>query len=72
MPAGEKYRMTMDMSGELFHAIDLNRTLTVQATGPITLKGRDGNVDLTGEGTGEFRWTHRPLKIAGKPVPAAR
>lgn len=70
MPAGEKYRMTMDMGGELFHALDLNRTLSVQATGPMTLKGQDGGVDLTGEGTGEFRWTHRPLKIAGKPVVA--
>lgn len=67
-PSAEPYRMSMDFRGELLHALDLQRTLSVQAAGPVTLRGKQDGIQITGEGNAEFRWTHRPVKVAGKPV----
>ncbi len=57
-------------SGDLYHAIDLQRTLAASVDGPVTLTGQeliDGRtVFFAGDGTMEQEYSERWSKIAGK------
>jgi hypothetical protein len=60
------------LEGDLFHAVDIHRTVALHLTGPITMKGKieqeGASVDLDGDGTMDMSWTSQWLKVAGKPV----
>lgn len=67
--------ITMSLTGDLYHALDLQRTLSVSFGGPVAAKGQDTRegvtLDLIGEGTAQIDITARWLKIGGKPVSPA-
>jgi hypothetical protein len=65
--AGEP-RMVMDLQGDLIHRTDLQRTISVDAAGPLTFKGQANGFDFDGQGTAEMKWRFKPVKLAGKLV----
>jgi hypothetical protein len=71
-PAGVPGPMTVKLSGDAYHALDLKRTIAVELSGPITMTGQKSenglNIRFTGEGTMRLKETRRWLKVAGKPV----
>jgi hypothetical protein len=66
--------MTMLLSGNLYHALPISRTLSMDLSGKVSLKGetqQDGaRLTLAGEGPMTMKLTTRWLKVAGK-APAA-
>jgi hypothetical protein len=64
--------MTMKLTGVLYHAIDLQRTLAVDMSGTIGMKAEnnvDGRVDrIDGSGRMTLKMTARWLKVAGQAV----
>ncbi len=64
--------MTVKMTGETYHALDLKRPLLTTLTGPMTLKGdRDQNgilISINGEGTMSVKETYRWQKVRGQAV----
>jgi hypothetical protein len=73
--SGSPFPITMKLAGQRFYALDLNRPIELDMSGPITLNGetKEGGrtIVLAGEGTFKARQTARWLKVAGKP-PAPR
>lgn len=65
---GDEPRMVMDLQGDLIHRTDLQRTLSVDAAGPLTFKGQANGFDFDGQGTAEMKWRFKPVKLAGKLV----
>ncbi|HEU4753512.1 MAG TPA: hypothetical protein VFU47_10435 [Armatimonadota bacterium] len=69
----ESATVTMQLSGDLYQALDIGRTLSVSLAGPVTLSGQfqDGGetVKMTGEGSAVYTRQIRWLKLAGKPQP---
>ena len=67
---GTPVPMTIKLDGELYHALDLKRTVSEDVMGPVTLEGRQqqGGVDLhvSGQGTVRIQETTRWLKVDGK------
>ncbi|MFN3653626.1 MAG: hypothetical protein ACK47B_28945 [Armatimonadota bacterium] len=64
------------LTGDLYHALDLQRTLSARLRGPAGMTGtidEDGvKGELNGQGTMELSWTSSWQKVAGKPVPAKK
>lgn len=58
--------------GEIYHALDLQRTLSVFMNGPVKAKGQDFRQGLTvyftGDGSMESKDSYRWTQVAGKPV----
>jgi hypothetical protein len=61
-------RMVMDLQGDLIHRTDLQRTISVDAAGPLTFKGQSNGFDFDGQGTAEMKWRFKIVKLAGKPA----
>jgi hypothetical protein len=65
----------MNLEGDLYHALDLNRVLSLDVSGPVLMEGKieeDGVVvELRGRGTTRMRVTQKWLKVGGKAVPGA-
>jgi hypothetical protein len=70
------FPLTWAMKGDLYHALDLQRSLSLKLSGPVEMKGsvksNDLTIDLEGFGTGDFSLTQVWSKIAGKPLPPAK
>ena len=62
----------MTLKGDLYHALELDRMLSLDLSGPVVMKGeveQDGvKVQLDGQGTARMRITQKWEKVAGKPV----
>jgi hypothetical protein len=61
-------RLVMDLQGDLIHRTDLQRTISVDAAGPLTFKGQANGFDFDGQGTAEMKWRFKAVKLAGKPM----
>ncbi|MBI3911562.1 MAG: hypothetical protein HY320_11600 [Armatimonadetes bacterium] len=63
----------MTLTGDLYHALDLQRMLALELSGDITTRGRVTSngmtVTVSGQGQIAISETQRWLKIAGKEVP---
>lgn len=63
-------RLEVTQTGDLYHAIDLQRTLAVSLDGPVTMQGQEliqgRTVFFTGEGTMEVEFSEHWSKVAGK------
>jgi len=74
--ANEEYAgtITASLTGNVYLALDLQRTLAVDLSGPVTLKGEvkreDALVAFTGTGRMAVKESFSWLKVAGKPVAA--
>jgi len=72
----DRFPLIWAIKGDVYHAIDLQRILSVQMTGPVemtgSLKSNDITIDLEGIGTGDIKMTQTWSKIAGKPLPAPK
>ncbi len=68
--------MTVRMRGNAYHALQLNRGLGFEASGPVTVQGEteeDGmKIAVTGTGTIKGKITNRWTRIGGKPITARR
>jgi hypothetical protein len=68
--------MQMTLEGPIHHALDLQRTLSAEMSGAVTMKAtieqKPATVELDGAGIAKFSWSSQWLKIAGKPVPAPK
>jgi len=66
--------LTAQLSGDLYHALDLKRTLAYDFSGPTTIKAEkdEHGISVTVEGTGTMRVkeTRRWLKVRGQAVAA--
>ena len=60
------------VTGDLYHALDLQRTLSARLIGPVEMTGqvpvKNTILDLRGDGSVETQDSIRWLKVAGKPV----
>lgn len=72
-PAGSPMNMEMKLSGDLYHALDIQRPLSLVASGPITAKGQtksEGHlINMVGQGTMKMQMMVHWLKIAGTVQP---
>jgi len=68
--------LTMNLTGDVYLALDIQRTIAMELSGPVTLKGeskQEGQViALNGDGRMTVKERRQWLKLAGKPVPKAR
>ena len=72
----EQMPLTIRAEGDLYHDLELQRTLSAKLAGPVTMNGtlmQEGKT-LTMDGTGTFTmsWTSQFAKAAGKPLPRAK
>jgi hypothetical protein len=71
-PEGMPGQLTMKLAGDGYYALDLDRPLTLDLAGTITMQGKskENGVDViyTGDGTFKAKETIQWLKIGGKPV----
>jgi hypothetical protein len=71
---GTTVPMTMKLSGDMYRALDLKRTVEEDDTGPVTVEGHmDQNgvrIHLSGQGMMRVKETHRWLQVNGKTVTA--
>ena len=63
---------TNDLEGDLYHALDIHKTLSMYLNGPITLTAREKvngfDVDITGSGSADVALSIDYKMLAGKPV----
>jgi hypothetical protein len=66
--------MTLKLEGDLYHALDLKRTVALEYSGPMTTQGDTSpsgiRVSINGRGNMKVKETRRWLKVRGKPVSA--
>jgi hypothetical protein len=69
---GTHVPMTMNLSGDMYRALDLKRPLAEEDTGPVTVEGQEEQkgvtVHVSGKGTLRLKETHRWLQVNGKLV----
>lgn len=74
MPMDSPGPITMKLAGNLHHALDLGRMLSIDFAGPIMMTGEKTENGVAykfkGDGTMRIRETRRWLRVDGKPVPA--
>jgi len=65
--------MTMSVEGKIHHALDIQRTLSADLQGTVSMTSQldqgGSKLDLEGTGPAKFTWTVSWLKSAGRPVP---
>lgn len=75
-PTPQPFEMTSTLSGYVYHALKIQRSVGADLTGPMTIRGHtesDGvQAEMKGDGTMTMKWGDRFLKVAGKPVAAKR
>jgi hypothetical protein len=66
--------MTIKLSGDMYRALDLKRTVAEDDTGPVTMEGQKEQngmrIHFSGHGTMHIKETHRWLQVNGQPVKA--
>ncbi len=71
-PSGMPVPMTIKLSGDLYHALDLKRTLSTELSGPVTVQGelpQNGiRVNMSGEGTMKIKEVRHWVKVRGQAV----
>jgi len=64
--------MKLNLSGDAYHALDIQRTLAVTLAGPVTAKGQAREQGMTilfsGNGTVQMKMTADWQKVGGKPT----
>lgn len=73
-PEGSPLALSLKTSGNAYYALDIQRLLVTEATGPITAKGEVPGPDgkplmMEATGTWTLKQSSRWLKIEGKPAP---
>lgn len=62
----------LKLEGDLHHATDIQRTVSMEVSGPLTIQGETKEngavITFTGEGTMRMKMTQQWLKAGGKPV----
>ena len=75
-PSTEPFEMSATLTGYVYHALKIQRSVGADLTGPMTIRGQtegDGvKAEMKGDGTMTMKWGDRFLKIAGKPVTGKR
>jgi len=68
--------MTAQLSGDLYHALDLKRTVSVELTGPTTVEAQKEHngmpLQVSGDGTMRIKETRRWLKVHGRSLAVKR
>jgi hypothetical protein len=75
-PEGMPVPMTMKLAGDMFYALDLQRPLSLELNGTVSIKsdglgGVPGSNTLQASGPMKMSMKTRWIKVAGKPVTAA-
>jgi hypothetical protein len=64
--------ITLKLEGDIYHALDLKRTVALEYSGPMTAQGDTApsgiRVSINGQGTMRVKETRQWLKVRGKPV----
>jgi hypothetical protein len=65
---GQEMTMHLQLDGDAFYALDLNRLVDISMHGPITAEGAASGVPIKGKGSIELRVSADWIKVAGKSV----
>ena len=73
MPVTDKLVMQINLAGDGYLALDIERMLGIDLSGPISLTGSDSDSAAPApslNGTARMKFTQHWLKVAGKPIAA--
>jgi len=66
------HKMTMTLSGDLYHSMDIERAISMQADGTIKMSGteyvKEGKLTMFGTGAVKMAMTYDWLKVGGKSI----
>lgn len=65
------FTVSMNLTGDLYYALDIERPIQMEITGPVTMGGSAApaaGIAVSGEGTANGKTTFEWMELGGKPV----